>query len=179
MFISSNTHPPAKRCHALMKLFGLPAPVAKELCSSWFFFMLADFCHQIMIRDEHTSRCSSHWRVYSELDWQTASGWGKKKEALCVRAFCWPHFKTNLMRLEMVHVYVLKVGWPEICGITRLGILPLCTSDKVSVKKNNPVCYNISTQRLANVTVNFRCCSFHPRLMSAFFHSHIFLGSQT
>lgn len=39
MFISSNTPPPAKRCRrALMKLFGLAAPVAKELRLSCFFF---------------------------------------------------------------------------------------------------------------------------------------------
>lgn len=38
-----------------------------------------------MIRDEHTSRCSSQWRVYSERDWQTAPGREEtlKNEALC------------------------------------------------------------------------------------------------
>lgn len=48
-------------------------------------FLPADFCHQIMIRDEHTSRCSSQWRVYSERDWQTAPGREEtlKNEPLC------------------------------------------------------------------------------------------------
>lgn len=34
-----------------------------------------------MIGDEHTSRCSSHWRVYSDRDWQTARGWEETVES--------------------------------------------------------------------------------------------------
>lgn len=37
-------------------------------------FLPADFCHQMMIRDEHTSRCSSQRRVYSEARLANSSG---------------------------------------------------------------------------------------------------------
>lgn len=52
-----------------MKLFGRSAPVAKELRVSWFVFFplrLQISRHQMMIRDEHTSRCWRQRRVHSE-----------------------------------------------------------------------------------------------------------------
>ena len=147
MFISSNTHPPAKRCHALMKLFGLLAPVAKELrvsCSC--FISPADFCHQIMIRDERTSRCSSQWRVYSQPGWQTAPG---PRDARANRALCSarrPFHKRRLMRLETRPCWRTggrASGNSASCEITRL----LCTSGKVSGKQQHLVSVGVDFGR--------------------------------
>lgn len=177
MFISSNTHPPAKRCHALMKLFGLPAPVAKELCVScffFFFFLPADSCHQIMIRDEHTSRCSSQWRVHSELDWQTAPGrwtrrW-KKKRAFVPRSFfffpsCGPLFlkatpmASRLNAIGDASMFAfLKAGWPGIRRAVELHGWAFCSSVPLARCRCKPVSTTTTplSQRLAIVIVNFR-----------------------
>lgn len=178
MFISSNTHPPAKRCHALMKLFGLPAPVAKELCVScfflFFFFLPADSCHQIMIRDEHTSRCSSQWRVHSELDWQTAPGrwtrrW-KKNTSLCAEELfffsqLWPPFlkatpmASRLNAIGDASMFAfLKAGWPGIRRAVELHGWAFCSSVPLARCRCKPVSTTTTplSQRLAIVIVNFR-----------------------
>ena len=58
MFINTHTHPPAKRCYALMKLFEYQGRLLRYNVLVTRDVMLADFCYQIMIRDVLTSRCS-------------------------------------------------------------------------------------------------------------------------
>lgn len=123
MFISSNTHPPAKRCHALMKLFGLPAPVAKELCSSLVLIFFFFFCLQIYVIKWwwEMSTPQGAWTTERRIRSKMANSFRLKNEPLCVKAlFLASAPFVALMRLVLVHVYILKVGCPEIRRLCEL-----------------------------------------------------------
>lgn len=127
-----------------------------------------------MIRDEHTSRCSSQWRVHSELDWQTAPGrwtrrW-KKKTSLCAEELfffpsCGPLFlkatpmASRLNAIGDASMFAfLKAGWPGIRRAVELHGWAFCSSVPLARCRCKPVSTTTTllSQRLAIVIVNFR-----------------------
>lgn len=123
-----------------MKLFGLPAPVAKELRVSWFF-RLQISRHQMMIRDEHTSRCSSRRRV------RVQSETGKQRRRKT--SLCWRRspFQKTLTRLETRRRSRFE-------GRMTRNFLGSCEITRQTRTHNN------NTSSI--VTVNFQRRAFHP-----------------